>query len=255
MTAVSGKKTEESLAALEERIGYHFKNGELLREAMTHSSYSHEWKGDKKPPCNERLEFLGDSVLSLIVSEYLYSKYPDCPEGDLTRMRSEIVRGDTALSNFAEKIGIGNCLFLGNGEEASGGRCNKKILEDAFEALVAAVFLDAGSDDNAKEAVRSYLIPLAEEKIAEICIPGKGRVVDYKTQLQEVVQKNSRGERLEYVTVDERGPDHAKTFTVEARIDSNVFGKGEGRRIKDAEQMAARHALITLGEIADSDNE
>lgn len=252
---MSGQNREEYLASLEDRIGYRFTNGALLVEAMTHSSYSHEYRGSKKPPCNERLEFLGDSVLSLIVSEHIYSKYPDCPEGDLTRMRAALVRGDTALSCFARDLGIGDCLFLGNGEEATGGRDNKKILEDAFEALVAAVYLDAGADAEGKSAVRSYVVPLIEEKLSQLCISGRSRVVDYKTQLQEVVQKNSRGERLEYVTVDQRGPDHAKIFTVEARVDSNVFGTGEGRTKRAAEQLAARRALVTLGEIVDRDEE
>ena len=248
------EENNRKLSRLEERIGHRFLRRELLIEAMTHSSFSHESKGDKKPPCNERMEFLGDSVLSLVVSEYIYEKYPDCPEGDLTRMRSELVRGDTALSCFASEIGIGECLFLGNGEESSGGRENKKILEDAFEALVAVVYLDAGAGEAGREAVRKYVLPLAEEKLAGIYSAGKKRVIDYKTQLQEVVQRDSRDVQLEYVTISEEGPDHAKVFTVAAIIDSNVFGKGEGRRRRDAEQMAARHALVTLGELSDSDD-
>lgn len=250
-----GEDKNTELSRLEERICHRFRNRELLVEAMTHSSFSHESKGNKKPPCNERMEFLGDSVLSLVVSEYIYDKYPDCPEGDLTRMRSELVRGDTALSCFASEIGIGECLFLGNGEESSGGRENKKILEDAFEALVAAVYLDAGSGEKGREAVRKYVLPLVEEKLAGIYSSGKKRVVDYKTQLQEVVQRNSRGEKLEYVKIGEEGPDHAKVFTVAAMVDSNEFGIGKGRRIRDAEQMAACEALRTLGELPDSDEE
>lgn len=235
-------------AALEARIGHRFRDPALLREAMTHSSYSHESRETPKPRCNERLEFLGDSVLSLVTSEYLFTRYPDAPEGDLTRMRAELVRGDTALSCFAREIGIGPCLRLGNGEEVSGGRESRKILEDAFEALMAAVYIDAGGGSAGMDAVRSYLIPLLDRKLESISA-GKTPVVDYKTQLQEVVQRNSRGERLEYAVVGEDGPAHARVFTVEARVDDNVFGTGEGRSKRSAEQMAARQALIALGEI------
>lgn len=234
--------------ALEAKIGYKFKDRALLTEAMTHSSYSHEYRGDGKMPCNERLEFLGDSVLSLVTSEYLFSRYADSPEGDLTRMRAELVRGDTALSCFAREIGIGPCLLLGNGEELGGGRDSKKILEDAFEALLAAVYLDAGRGSSGIDTVRAYLLPLIDTKLESISA-GRTPVVDYKTQLQEVVQRNSRGERLEYIVVDEQGPAHAKMFTVEARVDSNMFGRGEGRTKRAAEQMAAMQALISLGEI------
>ena len=235
-------------SALQERIGYQFREPAQLEEAMTHSSFSHEYRGENKMPCNERLEFLGDSVLSLVASEYLYEKFPDAPEGDLTRMRAELVRGDTALSCFAREIGIGPCLLLGNGEEAGGGRDSRKILEDAFEALMAAVFLDAGGGSRGLDAVRGYLIPLIDGKLDAISA-GRTPVVDYKTQLQEVVQRNSRGERLEYIVVAENGPAHARVFTVEARVDSNVFGTGEGRTIKAAQQVAARQALIALGEL------
>lgn len=245
-----GEEKNTELSRLEERICHRFQHRELLIEAMTHSSFSHESKGDKKPPCNERMEFLGDSVLSLVVSEYIYEKYPDCPEGDLTTMRSALVRGNTA-SCFASEIGIGECLFLGNGEERSGGRENKKILEDAFEALVAAVYLDAGAGEEGMDAVRKYVLPLAEEKLS-----GNKCVIDYKTQLQEVVQRESKKkEQLEYVKTGEEGPDHAKVFTVEARVNSNVFGTGKGRRLRDAEQMAAYEALRTMGVLPDSDKE
>lgn len=160
--------TEEKMLCfetLEAKIGYTFRDRSLLAEAMTHSSFSHESREDPRPRCNERLEFLGDSVLSLVTSEYLFKKYPDAPEGDLTRMRAEMVRGDTALSCFAREIGIGPCLFLGNGEEAGGGRDNKKILEDAFEALMAAVYLDAGAGSAGEDAVRGYLLPLLDRKL------------------------------------------------------------------------------------------
>ena len=236
--------TEEIIGAAEKNIGYTFGRKELLIEALTHSSYSNEHGGQKVQRCNERLEFLGDSVLSVIVSEFLFSEYPDEPEGRLTRMRSELVC-EKALAAYSEKIALGDLLFLGKGEEKGGARTRPSTLSDAYEALIAAVYLDAGEGREAKEAIKKYLMPAVTERIAELFSGWNG--ADYKTLLQQTVQSDSKGELLEYVPVGEEGPDHAKIFTVEARVDSNVFGTGRGKSKKEAEQMAAREALIRCG--------
>ncbi len=231
-------------ALLEKRIKHKFSDRGLLTEALTHSSYSNEHGGTKKHRCNERLEFLGDSVLSLVTSEHIFSLFPDSPEGELTRMRAELVREET-LAEFAVQIGLGNYLLLGNGEEKGGGRSRNSILADAFEALLAAVYLDAGADVAGKNAVRAYLIELTDEKIEVLREVWHG--ADCKTRLQQIVQR-SEGENLEYITVDEQGPDHDKTFTVEARLNSNVIGVGTGRSKRAAEQNAAKQALELFGE-------
>lgn len=230
---------------LEKKIGYKFKETALLTEAMTHSSYANEHGGIKKHKCNERLEFLGDAVLSSITAEYLFGKYYDSPEGDLTRMRAELVC-EKALAEYAEKIGLGEALLLGKGEERGGGRERKSILADAFEALLAAVYLDAGARNEAKDAIKAYLMPLIEIRLEALLAEWRG--ADYKTLLQQLVQR-SEGEILEYVTVGEKGPDHAKLFTVEARLNSNIIGKGEGATKRAAEQAAAKQALILFGEL------
>jgi len=232
-------------AALEEKIGYTFKDRSLLEEALTHSSYANEHGGIKKHKCNERLEFLGDAVLSSVTAEYLFRKYFDQPEGDLTRMRAELVC-EKALAEYATKLGLGAVLLPGKGEERGGGRERKSILADAFEALLAAVYLDAGANNEAKDSIRSYLMPLVEARIDVLLAEWHG--ADYKTLLQQFIQR-SEGELLEYVTVGERGPDHAKVFTVEARLNSNIIGTGEGATKRAAEQAAAKQALILFGEL------
>ena len=225
-----------------ERIGYRFSNPVLLEKALTHSSYSNEAKGRGAiVECNERLEFLGDSVLSLVASEYLFSAFSDCPEGELTRMRAEIVC-EKALCVLAKKIGLGEFLCLGHGEELGGGRERPSLLADAFEALLAAMFLDSGRN---KDRVAAFLQPLLMEELAKLEISGAAK--DFKTILQQVVQQ-AGGEILEYFVVDERGPDHDKRFTVEARLNSNVIGRGEGKSKRAAEQMAAKQALELFGE-------
>lgn len=229
-------------AILEERIGYHFSDPTILETALTHSSYSNEAKGKGVSiVCNERLEFLGDSVLSIIASEYLFSSFEDCPEGELTRMRAEIVC-EKALHVFATKIGLGEFLNLGHGEELGGGRERPSILADAFEALLAAIFLDSGKN---KERVAEFLLPLLCEELAKLEISGAAK--DFKTILQQVVQQ-AGGEILEYVVVAESGPDHDKHFRVEARLNSNIIGTGEGKSKRAAEQMAAKQALSLFGE-------
>lgn len=235
------KKQEE----LEARIDYKFKNKQLLTEALTHSSYSHEQQIkhiDRR--CNERLEFLGDSVLSIIASEYLFEKYRDKDEGILTKMRAEIVC-ERALADFAVQIELGDYLNLGVGEARNGGRINKSILSDAFEALLAAIYLDA-EDHLAKATVSKFLLPFLIKQVERVERVGRGH--DYKTQLQQFIQQDSSA-KLEYVTVHEKGPDHAKIFEVEARMGSNIIGKGNGKTKREAEQEAAREALVLFGEI------
>ena len=226
-------------ALLEEKIGYQFKNKELIERALIHSSYSNE-TGAKNHHllCNERLEFLGDSVLSIITSNYLYKSFTDCPEGELTRMRAEVVC-ERALSGYAAEIGLGNHLLLGIGEEKNNGRQRKSILADAFEALLAAIYLDAGEEG--MDTVQRFLMPFIVKEIESVRRKGSFNG-DPKTLLQQFVQQ-AEGDFLEYAVVGESGPDHMKTFKVEARLNSNVIGRGEGRSKREAEQNAAREAL------------
>lgn len=227
---------------LENAIGYKFKDITLLETALTHSSYSNEAKGRGiNVECNERLEFLGDSVLSIVASEYLFFTFADCPEGELTRMRAEIVC-EKALSVFAKKIGLGDFLNLGHGEELSGGRERASLLADAFEATLAAIFIDSGMD---KASVAEFLLPLLSEELSRLEISGAAK--DFKTLLQQFVQQVG-GEVLEYSVIGECGPDHDKRFTVEARLNSNVIGTGEGKSKRAAEQMAAKQALSLFGQ-------
>ena len=223
---------------LEGKTGHDFRDKMLLQKALTHSSYSNE-SGARNHHllCTERLEFLGDSVLSVITSKYLYETFPDSPEGELTRMRAELVC-ERALSSYAHKIELGQYILLGIGEEKNNGRERKSILADAFEALIAAIYLDSGEDgfDN----VRVFLLPFIQDEINSL---GKtGFSADPKTALQQFVQQ-AEGDFLEYVTVGESGPDHMKEFFVEARLNSNVIGRGKGRSKREAEQAAAREAL------------
>ena len=226
-------------AHLEARIGYEFKNRELLERALTHSSYSNE-SGLKNHHlyCNERLEFLGDSVLSLITSNYLFGRFEDCPEGELTRMRAEVVC-ERALAGYSEKIELGKYLLLGIGEERNNGRSRKSILADAFEALLAAIYIDAGK--NGMDTVKQFLLPFICEEIENIR-KSKGFGGDPKSLLQQFVQQ-AEGDFLEYAVVGQSGPDHMKIFRVEARLNSNVIGRGEGRSKREAEQNAAMEAL------------
>ena len=224
---------------LEKVIGHTYRDRSLLERALTHSSYSNELGvPDHHLLCNERLEFLGDSVLSIITSEYLFEHFKDCPEGDLTRMRADVVC-ERALAGYAEQIGLGNYLHLGKGEDRSDGRHRPSIVADAFEALLASLYLDAG-----KECVSTFLLPFISEAIASLK-PG-GFHGDCKTRLQQFVQQNE-GDVLEYVTVGESGPDHRKTFVVEAKLNGNVIGRGEGRSKRMAEQAAAGAALALFG--------
>lgn len=225
------------LSALEECLGYKFKNIELLRTATTHSSYVNEvrTKGESVE-CNERLEFLGDSVLSIIVSRYLFAEYKDIQEGDLTKIRASVVC-EKALAKYSREIGLGDYLRLGKGEDNNNGRQRPSIIADAFEAVLGAFYIDT---DFNSEPVAKFLLPFVTKEIE--FIRSSASFVDYKTTLQQIVQQAS-GERLEYVLVGESGPDHSKIFMVEARLNSNVIGNGEGRSKREAEQMAAKKAL------------
>jgi len=230
----------KDITELESAIGYSFRKKETLRTALTHSSYSNELRAKKiSVSCNERLEFLGDSVLSIIVSEYLFKENRYLPEGELTKLRKELVCG-RSLSDLARGICLGDYLLLGHGEEKNGGRENDKILENAFEALLAAMYLDAGAEG--KSVVSDFLMPRVKEKIKEI-----GHGSDYKTALQQFVQQ-TEGDFLEYAVIKESGPDHNKVYTVEARLNSNVIGRGSGRTKKEAEQNAAKEGLALFGE-------
>ncbi len=222
--------------SLEKTIGYSFKDKNILQTALTHSSYANEQKARKVTcQCNERLEFLGDSVLSLIVSEYIYGKYKDKPEGDLTKIRASVVCS-RSLSSLANEINLGSYLLLGKGEEET-GRTNPKILENAFEALLAAIYLDSKFS---KKQVADFLLPIIDK---EIVFASKDEMAyDYKTSLQQFIQAIGT-DKLQYVCVKELGPDHNKTFEVEVRLNSNVIGKGTGKTKREAEQHAAKEAL------------
>lgn len=242
--AYGGEFIEKS-SLLEEKIGYTFKDKSTLWEALTHSSYSNERRAQKiNISCNERLEFLGDSVLSIVVSKYIFTSLARFPEGELTKLRAFVVC-ENALYDFAREIGLGEYLLLGKGEEKTDGRNRKSILADAVEALFAAIYIDSGFDlDKVSPIVMRAALPKIEEMLAT---QKRGGVVNYKGALQQIVQ-NSKGEKLEYVLVGEQGPDHNKTFFVEVRLNSNVIGRGEGRSKQQAEQNSAREALKLFGE-------
>ncbi len=222
---------------LKDNIKYEFKNKVLLRKALTHSSYANEQRA-RHLQNNERLEFLGDSVLGFVTADYLYNQFPELPEGELTKLRAAIVC-EQALYEVAKELGIDGAICLGHGEESSGGRQRPSILADAVEALLGAIYLDGGIEP-AREFVLSF-IPKSAERARQ------GRMFkDYKTTLQEIVQKN-RQETLEYRLAGTSGPDHDKTFDMELLLNSNVFASGQGRSKKEAEQMAAKQALALMG--------
>lgn len=222
---------------LEEKIKYTFTDKKLLFNALCHSSFSNERKHENIAS-NERLEFLGDSVLSIITSEYLYRELPNRPEGELSNIRREIVDSE-ALASFARELDLGTYMFFGNGEERNGGRDRRSNLEDAFEALVAAIYLDGGLEN-----ARRFLTPRIEAKVKDIFATHKFN--DPKSLLQEIVQQN--GEIVKYEKISESGPDHDKRFTCVVMVNSNILGMGEGKRIQEAEMNAARDALKLLGE-------
>ena len=221
---------------LQDKIGYHFNDVSLLKEALTHSSFANEHRA-QHIKYNERLEFLGDAVLSIVVSDYIFKNCPELPEGELTKLRASLVC-EKSLYEFAKRIDLGNYLLLSKGEKNNGGADRPSILSDAFEALIAAIYIDGGMKSASKH-ILNFVVP-------EIKNTKKKRINDYKTTLQEIIQKNP-GEQLEYVLVDESGPDHNKHFVVEVHLNSNVIGKGGGRSKKEAEQQAAREALELMG--------
>lgn len=214
---------------LETIIGYKFKHPELLETALTHTSYANE----TRPPVkhNERLEFLGDSVLQIVSADYLFHAYADRPEGDLTRIRSSLV-SEGALFQFAQEINLGDYLRLGRGEEHCGGRTRPSVVSDAFEALIAALYLDGGM-----EVAKNFILPFITE--------GKTADPDYKTKLQELVQEKP-GAELRYAVVGQSGPDHDKTFEVQVTLNGKALATGKGRSKKAAEQQAAKQALAAL---------
>lgn len=218
--------------ALERVLGHTFQDKALLETALTHTSFANEARHGTKH--NERLEFLGDSVLSIVVAEYLFT-HSSLPEGDLTRMRASLVC-EAALFTFAQKIGLGRWLRQGHGEEMGGGRTRPSVVSDAFEAVIAALYLDGGID-----AARAFILPFVTSALTK-----QSAEEDYKTKLQEVVQQNP-SERLRYVVASQTGPDHDKHFVVEVHLNSNCIGSGEGHSKKQAEQAAAKEALALMG--------
>ena len=219
---------------LETAIGYRFHNLSLLQNALTHSSYANErWHNSLLS--NERLEFLGDSVLGMLVAEYLFRSFPDRPEGELTRMRADMVCEKT-LAAVANRIGLGEHLLLGHGEEQGGGRCRDSILADAVESVIAACFLDGGLEAALKFVQQFILVEVPVTRMHN---------ADYKTSLQELVQQK-KNQVLSYALVGQSGPDHDKQFEVEVSLNGAVVGKGTGRSKKRAEQDAARAAIEKL---------
>ncbi len=221
------------MTELEQVIGYTFKKPELLREALTHSSYTN----GKNLKSNERLEFLGDSVLGITVAEYLFENL-SLPEGRLTKIRAGLVCED-ALYSFAKKIDLGRYIMLGKGEEHTGGRDRRSILADAFEALIAAIYLDGGIQ-KARKFILSF-IPKPDKLSSGVYMPG-----DYKTLLQEIIQQNPE-ESVEYKIIEESGQEHEKVFTAEVLLNGQVIGTGVGRSKKQAEQSAAKEAVGLMG--------
>lgn len=223
------------MTALEERLGYSFRNRALLETAVTHSSYANENRASGIV-CNERLEFLGDSVLGVTVADFLYRHFPDMPEGRMTRLRAELVC-EQSLHRVALELHLGDYLRLGKGEEHNGGRERASILSDAVEAVIAAMYLDAGMETAAGFIHRCLL-----DDVHTIETPS---FTDYKTALQELVQRQS-GQMLSYELVGEEGPDHAKTFRMQVCLNGEPVGRGTGRTKKEAEQTAAASALEAL---------
>ena len=223
------------MEVLQNKLDYKFNNVKLLENALNHSSYANEVRGGVTS--NERLEFLGDSVLSVIVASYLFENFKSIPEGELTKLRASLVC-EKSLCAFSREIGIGEFLRLGKGEEKGGGRDRDSILADAFESVLAAIYLDGGMDE-ARRFVLRYVLPELQHRDDEA-------FKDYKTALQEIIQRNPE-ESVTYHLIGESGPDHNKVFEVAVHLNSNIIGKGTGRSKKQAEQMAAKEALKLMG--------
>lgn len=223
---------QSNIYELEVKTGYHFKDIELLKTALTHSSYANE----RKCQSYERLEFMGDSILGYVTAEFLYRHKPMLPEGRMTKLRAELVC-EVSLHKVAQELGIGRYLRLGKGEENSGGRERVSILADIIEAIIAAIYIDGGMD----EAKRFIM----ERVLNDVEISDTHKTADYKTELQELVQKKSN-QHISYDLVSESGPDHNKSFTFSVSVNGIKTGEGTGRTKKEAEQMAAMEALREL---------
>ena len=215
-------------------IGYTFKDETLLKNALTHSSYANEQRGNRYHD-NERLEFLGDAVLGFVSAEYLFSHYGERQEGDLTRIRADLVC-EANLAHAAEKIGLGRYLLLGRGEDAAGGRHRSSILSDALESVFAAVYLDGGMDA-ARDVIERLILVDAESVVSA--------AYDYKTKFQELVQRK-KNQSIHYVLVGASGPDHDKHFEMEIVLNGKIVGNGSGSSKKKAEQEAAKNAILLL---------
>lgn len=226
--------TDNKLRELERRIGYTFQNIGMLRQAMCHSSYANEHRLSAHKD-NERLEFLGDAVLEVISSDFLYHSHPEMPEGKLTRLRASIVCEPT-LALCAKEISLGSYLLLGKGEELTGGRMRNSIISDAMEALIGAIYLDGGFA-SAKGFVEKFVLSDIENKKL---------FFDSKTILQEIVQRDYKNSEVRYIVTDEEGPDHAKKFGVKLMIGDRCAGTGHGSTKKAAEQEAAYHAILSM---------
>lgn len=222
------------LAELERKLGYSFKDVSLLKRALTHSSYS----GGKNNGSNERLEFLGDSVLQITVSLYLFTNMKTVPEGGLTKLRASIVC-ENSLYGFAKKIDLGKYILLGKGEEVAGGRDRRSILADAFEAVIAAIYLDGGMDE-AQRMILSFVPDV------EALRSGKVKLGDYKTILQEIIQQNPE-EHISYEVRDDNAQQNIKKFFADVLLNGQVIGSGSGQSKKEAEQAAAKEAVKLMG--------
>ncbi|CUH92650.1 ribonuclease III [Herbinix luporum] len=228
------RKPKTSIALLEKKIDYHFNDSALLLQALTHSSYANEMRMNKENN-NERLEFLGDAVLELVTSEYVFKSHNHLPEGDLTKLRASIVC-EQSLSSCAKDLNIGDFLLLGKGEELSGGRHRESILSDALEAIIGAIYLDGGFT-NAKEFVHKFILNNVEHK--ELFF-------DSKTILQEIIQNDNNKQKIRYKLISEEGPDHNKSFTIALYVGNEQYGCGIGKTKKAAEQEAAMQAIKKL---------
>ncbi len=228
------KRILNNINAFEKKIDYEFENKNYILEALTHSSYSNE---NKLYEFNERLEFLGDSVLGIVISDYLFENEKKLPEGELTKLRANIVC-EESLSEVAKSINLGEFMFLGKGEEATGGRERVSILADAFEAIIAAIYLDSGILE-AKNFILKNMKDIIEHT-------RQGKIFrDHKTYLQEILQSKGKV-NIEYKLADEKGPDHNKTFVMEVYVDEKLNGTGEGKSKKEAEQIAAKNAIESI---------
>ncbi|MGO1469333.1 MAG: ribonuclease III [Tissierella sp.] len=228
----------EDLKILENKLNYTFRNKSFLKNSLTHSSYANE-KNLGIINSNERLEFLGDAILNLIVSQYLYKKYPNHSEGELTKIRAKVVC-ESSLAYVAREIGVGDYLLLGKGEESTGGRNRESILADTTEAIIGAVYMDSDFKETNKQLLDRF-----EDNIVKAVEKGE-LFSDYKTELQEKYQR-SPNSKIEYHIFKEEGPEHNKIFYMNVFLNENLLGSGKGRNKKEAEQMAAKSALFLLG--------